>query len=380
MIGKSTYNAARTVAAAVESHFGQHLEEARQKGEEDLAPRPSARIIETMIDTAFWASLRREEGIVPKISLVFLPPTQAANPLLFERRLPFKPAILTKLAPGVERPGIHLGVWFEDDELFLWGTTRELKSFCFVLDVSEPGLLVVKHRRIGGLGKFTNVAVLKGDVIKIVDENSASLPDCPQLLSSLLGFTSNSFRNDSMNVLVQLAVSMRAHGRGGMLLVVPAGSETWRNSIIHPITYAIAPAFSGLADQIRKESTHQDLSLWQGALRREVDNIAGLTALDGATIISSQYELLAFGAKIKRPQESEQVEQMVLTEPVVGNDPLVVNPAHHGGTRHLSAAQFVHDQRDALALVASQDGRFTIFAWSPCENMVHAHRIDSLLL
>ena len=34
-----------------------------------------------------------------------------------------------------------------------------------------------------------------------------------------------------------------------------------------------------------------------------------------------------------------------------------------GGTRHLSAAQFGHDQRDSIALVASQDGRFTVFAW-----------------
>ncbi|MGI9181745.1 MAG: putative sensor domain DACNV-containing protein, partial [Longimicrobiaceae bacterium] len=45
-----------------------------------------------------------------------------------------------------------------------------------------------------------------------------------------------------------------------------------------------------------------------------------------------------------------------------------------------SAAQFVHDQRDALALVASQDGRFTVFGWSPCEERVHAHRVETLLL
>jgi hypothetical protein len=59
--------------------------------------------------------------------------------------------------------------------------------------------------------------------------------------------------------------------------------------------------------------------------------------------------------------------------------PLVVAPTQLGGTRHLSAAQFVHDQPDALALVASQDGRFTVFAWSPSEAMVHAHRIEALL-
>jgi DNA integrity scanning protein DisA with diadenylate cyclase activity len=57
-----------------------------------------------------------------------------------------------------------------------------------------------------------------------------------------------------------------------------------------------------------------------------------------------------------------------------------VPPVQHGGTRHLSAAQFIHNQRNAVALVASQDGRFTVFAWSPCEEMVHAHRVDVLLL
>ena len=56
------------------------------------------------------------------------------------------------------------------------------------------------------------------------------------------------------------------------------------------------------------------------------------------------------------------------------------SPTQLGGTRHLSAAQFVHDQRDAMALVASQDGRFTIFKWSDCEQLVHAHRVDALLL
>jgi len=34
----------------------------------------------------------------------------------------------------------------------------------------------------------------------------------------------------------------------------------------------------------------------------------------------------------------------------------------------------------ALALVASQDGGFTVMAWSPCEGMVHAHRVETLLL
>ncbi|HYY42929.1 MAG TPA: hypothetical protein VE775_09375, partial [Pyrinomonadaceae bacterium] len=85
-------------------------------------------------------------------------------------------------------------------------------------------------------------------------------------------------------------------------------------------------------------------------------------------------------AKIVRRRGGAQVEQVIMTEPIMGDAAAVVQPIQLGGTRHLSAAQFVHDQRGAVALVASQDGRFTVFAWSPCEEMVHAHRVETLLL
>lgn len=376
----STYQAARAVAATVEAHFAYHLAAAGQRGEEELAPAPGAQTIEAVIDAAFWASLRREEGHSPKISLAFLPPEQAGQPLLFERRLELTPSVLTKLGPAVERPGIHLGVWGERDALYVWGATRALPCLCFVLEVVEPGLLVIKHRRLEELGKFANVAVLKGDEVKVVDEHCARGLDYPALIMSLLGVSTPSSWHDSVNVVVQLAASMRAHGRGGSLLIVPDGTQAWRASIVHPIQYAIRPAFSGLAELMRQDARVRRQSLWQGSLRRAVDGIAGLTAVDGATVISDLYELLAFGAKIGRREGHAPVEQMVITEPIVGSGAVVVHPAQDGGTRHLSAAQFAHDQRDALALVSSQDGRFTIFVWSPSEAMVHAHRVETLLL
>ena len=290
--------------------------------------------------------------------------------------------MLTKLAPAVERPEIHLGVWSIDNELQVWGATKRIPSFCFVLEDIEPGLLVIKHRRIEGFGKYANVVVLKGEQIKVIDEKGTSLPDCPALLKALLAFTSSDpdGKHPGMNVLVQLAASMRAHGHGGALLVVPTGSDAWRSSIAQPILYSTAPPFASLAELMRQDVEEEDERQWEGAVRRSVDTIAGLTAVDGATIITDQYELLAFGAKIRRPPGSLPVDHWVITEPIVGNESTVVQPTEHGGTRHLSAAQFVFDQRDALALVASQDGRFTIFAWSPCEDMVHAHRVDVLLM
>lgn len=382
MSSNPTYQAANTVAPAVEQHFARHLAKARQAGEDNLAPQPNAAAIAAIINATFWASFRPEEGRFPKISLAYLPPEQARQPMVFEHPLPLTAGVLTKLAPAVERPEIHLGVWDHGDELRVWGATRTIPSLCFVLEDIEPGLLVIKHRRLVGFGKYANVAVLKGEQVKIIDEKGTSLPDCPSLLRALLAFTDAGTNGPqhSLNVLVQLSTSMRAQGHGGTLLVVPTGSERWRDSIAQPILYSVTPSFSALSELVRREVAEQERRQWQSAIRRAVDTIGGLTAVDGATVINDRYEVLAFGAKIRRPEGSPPVDKWVITEPVVGNLPIVVQPTEHGGTRHLSAAQFVHDQRDALALVASQDGKFTVFAWSPCEEMVHAHRVESLLM
>jgi len=380
MIYRTTYQAARIIAPKVEAIFAQHLATASENGEEDLAPLPTANVVEAVIDATFWASLRKEEGHSPKISLAFLPPEQAGNPLLFKQRLPLNPGTLTKIAPGVERAGIHLGVWIEEGELYVWGTTVSIPNFCFVVDVSEPALLVIKHRRIYGFGKFTNIAVLKGDQVKMVDSDHTNLPDCPPMLLSLLDLTAPSYWNDSVNVLIQLAVSMRAHGRGGTLLVVPNATNNWLQSIIKPIQYGIQPSFTGLSKLLQQDRKEASQIFWQTALKREVEHLAGLTAVDGATVISNEYELLAFGAKIGRAKGKENIDELAFSEPILGGAAVVMHPAKVGGTRHLSAAQFVHDQRDATALVASQDGHFTIYNWSPQQSRVQAYRIDTLLL
>ncbi len=361
----------------MQEYFATHLAAARQQEQEELAPQPDAQTIEEIIDAAFWASLRQEEGYFPKISLALLPPEQAGQPLTFARPLPFTPVALSRLAPAVERPGIHLGVWRAGNELCVWGTTRVIPKLCFVLEVIEPGLLVIKYRRGQDPSKYINVAVLKGDEVKLIDEDDASLPECPAVLTSLLGFGSPT---DAVNVLVQLAVSMRAHGRGGALLVVPQNTVTWQESILQPVLYSVTPSFSELAELMQQEVGERKGRTWQQALRRSVEAVAGLTAVDGAALMSDQYELLAFGAKIVRRKGGERVERVIMTEPVIGTPATVVDPEQLGGTRHLSAAQFVQDQRDAVALVASQDGRFTVFVWSPCEEMVHAHRVETLLL
>src|SRR5579883_1269121 len=129
---REAYAAAASVAPKVHSYFAGHHETALRRGETELAPLPEPEIIEAMIGAAFWASLRREEGFLPRISLAYLPPAQAEHPLLLDRPRAMDPAALTRVSPAVEKPGVHLGVWRDRDELCVWGATRGIPRLCFV--------------------------------------------------------------------------------------------------------------------------------------------------------------------------------------------------------------------------------------------------------
>lgn len=375
----ASFPAARVFSEKVREHFLRHASVEPFGGPPGvLVPDDDA--INAVVDAAFWASLRREEGYTPKLSLALLPPSEAAQPLLFERPLPLDASTLSRVAPAVERPGIHLGLWSGAGGLQVWGTTRAIPMRCLVVETVVPGVLVAKHRRADESAKFVNLVVLDGDQVKVVDQRASHRPECPAVLTSLLGADPPDPWGDAADVLVELAVSMRAHARGGLLLVVPAGDDAWRESIVQPVPYAVQPPFSELAHLVDEDPEERHSVRWQEAFDRAVEGIAGLTAVDGATVVSDRYDVLSFGAKIGRRDGAPRVERVMATEPIEGGEALVVQPSELGGTRHLAAAQFIQDQPRSMALVASQDGRFTVFTWSPREGMVHAHRVETLLL
>jgi len=122
------YPPARTAAGIVTEFFARRVQSA-------AAPRdwpwvPDAATVTAVADAAFWASLRREEGRPPRVSLAIVAPEHAGQPMLFERPLSLTADPLVRLAPAVERPGIHLGVWRSaEGELRIWGAVRDLPDF-----------------------------------------------------------------------------------------------------------------------------------------------------------------------------------------------------------------------------------------------------------
>lgn len=368
MTGPS-YPAARKLA--------QRLDEMHASQQSNGVELPDAETIEELVSAAFWASLRNEEGRSPKISLVFLQPEDTIRPLKFDPRFRLEPEVLVRLAPSVERPGVHIGVGRYDRQLEVWGVTRTVCSGCFVLEVVAPGFLVVKSPQAEQGTKFANIAVLEGPDVKFTEARRISWDALPSL-SSLRNFYATAGRQESDNILMRTAIAMRAHGHGGSLLIVPRDNPHWMSSVVQPVPYSVIAPSPDIHTFL--QIGEQGPNLPAITLQSAVDALAGLTAVDGAAIISDLFEPLAFGAKILTRDGASRVHEVLLTQPIEGIPDVRVDVAQLGGTRHLSAAQFVHDQRNAIAMVASQDGRFTVMAWSQAEQVVQAHRMETLLV
>src|SRR5580704_4129178 len=99
-IRQPSYPAARAAALRVHPHYVRHLATRPVEGDGILEFLPDVETIESIIDVAFWASLRREETYTPLVSLAFVAPTRMDTALIFERPVPLGSHALTRLGPA----------------------------------------------------------------------------------------------------------------------------------------------------------------------------------------------------------------------------------------------------------------------------------------
>ena len=320
--------------------------------------------LQSLIEVSFWASLIQEEGQYHDFSLALCPQDFATDSFVFESRVPFQAAQLAKLAPALAPQENSIGVWLDEhDEWFIWGFTPSA-GISLAVRTHEPGELLVSFDF--GVAGFT--AFISGSRTEFVD---------PSNLPQNLRRPQFEGRSDDH---AQIAEFMRSLKCGGTLLLVTEHSA-WMDSIHQPVTFIGQPYEKIKNDLLYRDkilrpelnkgplTSHQQRSAKEDA-DQSLEVIGKLTTVDGATLVTFDLDVLAFGAKIKAKNVDHKPERLLISEPFEGSVAREIGLSELGGTRHQSAAQFVFDQKDAIAIVASQDGGLSVLGWDRTEGKV----------
>ena len=271
---------------------------------------------------------------------------------------------MAKLAPALAPQENSIGVWLDEhDEWFIWGFTPSA-GISLAVRTHEPGELLVSFDF--GVASFT--AFISGSRTEFVDPSNLPPNLRPPELEG---------RGDDHAQIAKFMYSLKC---GGTLLLVTEHSA-WMDSIHQPVTF-IGQPYEKIKNDIlyRDKILGQELnkgpltSHQQRSAREDADQslevIGKLTAVDGATLVTFDLDVLAFGAKIRAKNVDHKPERLLISEPFEGSVAREIGLSELGGTRHQSAAQFVFDQKDAIAIVASQDGGLSVLGWDRTEGKV----------
>jgi hypothetical protein len=276
----------------------------------------------------------------------------------------------------------------------IWAIGRERRGSLvdtIAVDIMEPGTIRVD------VGPFRPYAVLNRGSASIIASAGTDLAHFLQRVLQKSFPVGDFFGTQAVHweclALADLTRMILAHGHGGIVLIVPTETGGWLRSLADPFAYRFSPPETTIHDAIRQELSNQKeqgelggrlsghaipddvkQQIWRLLLPRRrrgmsrgVRPAASLAEVDGAIAVTRDLKVVGFGAKITA---AEPVE-VAMFRPEPGNQEVVHSRLEDtGGTRHQSAARFVSANRDAVAIVISQDGHVSVMHWDEPNQLV----------
>ncbi len=338
-----------------------------------VAPIPTHREIEALLDVTFLASLLEEEGRRTQFRLAFVGSQGAVNSQLavftFRQPVPLTARAIAKLAPAVDPGNSYLGIEADSDgQLRAWGIIHRgldrehLSPYFLTIATFKTGAFIVEFLARPKLLYSQGQARVHQGVPK-------NLTDVLRDGARFTGRLAHEFE--------RITTRMLEHGHGGTILIIDEGRKPSSVDLHPSYTHhgescdilknaAEADEKAKSGDASRGEMTEGRFAIWREEQRRRhdeaIDFVAQLTAVDGATIITDSLRLVGFGATIRTGDASDNVT-------IATGDPLdagLLKPASLSdfpGNRHRSAILFCDSQPTglALAIVASRDGDVSLF-------------------
>lgn len=378
---------------------------------------PSTAVVQALLRTAYFASLKAEEGRFVRGSLTYANPAgpdfrplriRADYPALNKlgQRLPLTVETFVKIARAVDSWSGSIVVYgTRANNLFVWGIADQLVQRNIRLNreaksgFSHPGILTISIDGVGDLSVYHGDCFLGGQRAQLlVTQEHDALHSAkvasrimPAFAPAALGI-SRSVKGGTdvakisallfkawADMVARLCIGLRRVGTGGALIITPRPILD-RLQITHPFPYrrlgdslilkVLDDYYTSLVeDQVwNAQSTgaipyamYRRLDLAEADRQDREDELSGaaklvtsLAALDGAVVLDPTLAVIGFGTKI-------------------GNGPTVravydgFDFARRGkaakkvdlsrfGTRHISMLRYCRLDRAAVGIVISQDG------------------------
>ncbi|MDP3479892.1 MAG: hypothetical protein Q8R88_08980 [Desulfoprunum sp.] len=339
---------------------------------------PTLNHLALIIEVAYWASFATEEGNSVTASLILRQSEHTSDTFHFDNPLEFSAKTLVKLGPALENPKADIGVWPDANGILkIWGFTSassELIKSDFWVQILGPGRILILY-------SGRSIAAVTGNQAVFIDQKTGLQSMLPKIAAQAKSSDIKLLNLLRYNAILKIAQQMRAHGRGGTILVVPE-NKNWMQSIKAPIKYTGGANFldaeskpmpmplddhagldqiTHLIDEMNLPHQKDWIRSWQ-QVQQQCNRIARLTAVDGALVMNFDRYVYCFGANIQALNIKASSSHLRIVEPFENHIETLGPFAILGGTRHQSAAQFAYDQPGSITIAASQDGNVTFFS------------------
>lgn len=323
---------------------------------------PDHDVIAQALQVALWSSVLRDEGRATTFTINLRPGTVPSRVIPLQKSIEFSAAQLLKLSTATTSgvSAVHVGPGAERLEIF--GIDTVLGNVSPVrIEILAPTTIAVK-------AADATVAFISGNNAELIDLDVYAryfFIDVPFPAET----TSD---QDRERRFFDIARAMHRNGHGGILLVLD--SNTPRSNGLGSVEthYLLNTPFHGLRDVDAEETAIFDAmqATKSGSEARKlfsqlraaeilhlqyISSLACTTAVDGATVVSNDGSLLAFGCKVTLSNTPSIRTRRPTAAPATS-----VALTDFGGTRHQAAARYVGRHAGSRAIVSSQDGKVSI--------------------
>jgi len=341
------------------------------------SPLPTDAELTALVEATFFASLHEEELRRAEFAIAWEPVARDCSSVLsIISPVRVTPRNLAKLAPAALGEATSIAVRAEGDQLVAWA----------LLDRSMAGRQPLTLRALAegvvrvDLDGAPCALYARGECLFLGDGHPVKSP-ARWLTRTFPAWTASADPVTGIDmraaIVTRIAARSRAHGHGGMILVIPAATETPLGVRVH---YGVGEGASVLLDRfatvVSDVPIEDRIARLTGSRLRGLDGrisvrdeaqiayaeaielVARLTAVDNALLLDTDLRIRGFGVQVSEGDAPQREFQH--TNPY-SDDVHVDDLATFKGTRHPAGVIFcMRQETEAAALIASQDGNLSL--------------------